>query len=96
MVTAWVGFSDPPVAYAACGFPANTSIMPLAIINAPTTTAPTNATNPIWIAMRMLRGTTGLVRDAARVSKTMIATSTNPPAANRRATNPSNVVSMLK
>src|SRR5262245_56436816 len=92
MVTAWVGFRPPPVAYAACGSPANTSAMPLAIISAPTTTAATNPTNPIWIATRRLMGTVGLVRNAVNVSTSVMMTRTRPPPANMRATDASNVV----
>ena len=44
----------------------------------------------------MLMGIAGLVRNAASVSTTMMATSTKPPPANVRATDASNVVSMLK
>jgi hypothetical protein len=95
-VAAWVGFNVPPVAYAAWGSPAKTSIMPFAIINAPTTIAPTNATNPMRIAIRRLVGTGELSRTEAHASTMMMAISTMPPAANVRATNPSNVVSRLK
>ncbi len=94
--TAWTGFSHPPVAYARCGSPPNTSRMPVAIITPPTICAPTRATNPARIARRRPGGNAVPARNAATVSATMIATSVNPPTASVWATAASNGVSTLK
>jgi hypothetical protein len=96
MATAWIGLSEPPVAYAACGWPANTSVIPFAIIRPPTICAPTRATSAMRIATRMLSGTDELARNEAIASVTITAMITAPPNARLRATIASNAVSTLK